>query len=253
MIEELIIKHQKKFGELDREIVSYMLNHPDQIKKMSIVELADVTFTSKSTVLRLVQKLGFSGYSEFKYHLKMSDNVGDKQISDALSLQSIDISKTIELLEKVEWIEIVETLYNAQVVYAYGTGFSQRRVLDEFSKSLLQLGKKAIVVPNKTELDMTMSMMTDSDVLVIASLSGETENVQGNILSLQLRKIPTVSVTRFGENFMARHSDYAIHYQTTAFHTHYGQKQVESMLPLSLAMDYMYRKLVEYSSRQVER
>lgn len=68
MIEELITKHQKLFGELDKEIIAYMLNNPEQIKKLSITELADITFTSKSTVLRLVKKLGFSGYSEFKYH-----------------------------------------------------------------------------------------------------------------------------------------------------------------------------------------
>lgn len=247
MIEELITKHQKLFGELDKEIIAYMLNNPEQIKKLSITELADITFTSKSTVLRLVKKLGFSGYSEFKYHLKMSALPDKEKGSDNLvALQAIDISRTLELLEQVEWIEVLEILYNAQVVYAYGTGFSQRRALDEFSKSLLQLGKKAIVIPNKTELDMTMPMITASDILIIASLSGETERIRDNVLTLSLRKIPTLSITRAGENFLSQHTDFALHYYTSCMTV--KDQKIESMFPLAIVMDYTHRKLIEYVS-----
>ncbi|HFI0646584.1 TPA: MurR/RpiR family transcriptional regulator [Streptococcus suis] len=72
MLEKLVAKHQKSFGDLDRQIVKYMLNNKEALRDLSITDLADATYTSKSTVLRLVKKLGFSGYSEFKYNLRMA-------------------------------------------------------------------------------------------------------------------------------------------------------------------------------------
>ncbi|MDY4308061.1 hypothetical protein SNF32_15765 [Enterococcus mundtii] len=39
---------------------------------MSINELAKQCNVSRTTIMRFCQKLGFDGFSEFKYHLKMN-------------------------------------------------------------------------------------------------------------------------------------------------------------------------------------
>lgn len=66
-LEGLITKHQKVLGDLDKTILRYVLDNRPKIQQISITELATATYTSKSTVLRLVRKLGFAGFSEFKY------------------------------------------------------------------------------------------------------------------------------------------------------------------------------------------
>ena len=43
---------------------------------MSSVELAEVSFTSKATVVRLCKKLGLSGYQEFR--LKLVEEINQK-------------------------------------------------------------------------------------------------------------------------------------------------------------------------------
>lgn len=248
MLEKLVAKHQKSFGDLDRQIVKYMLNNKEALRDLSITDLADATYTSKSTVLRLVKKLGFSGYSEFKYNLRMArassaENSGGGV--DVVSIQATDILRTLEIMEQVDWSDIIEALQNAQTIYAYGTVFFQRKALDEFSKVLLPMGKKVIVIPNKTELDMSMPIITQSDLVLVASLSGETPRMKDNLLSLELRQIPVISVTRLGENFMAQHSDYALHYQTSTVFLA-PNHPFESLLSLSVALDYMSRKWIEY-------
>ena len=105
-------------------------------------------------------------------------------------LQVSDIIKTIKGLEHIEWDDLTAQLKEAQTIYCYGTGFSQRRILDEFAKNLLQLGKRAITIPNKTELDMAMKMITPQDVVLLASLSGETENIKENIFMWTLKNVP---------------------------------------------------------------
>lgn len=243
-LEELITKHQKTLGDLDKTILRYVLDNKEAIHQISITELASATYTSKSTVLRLVRKLGFAGFSEFKYFLKVRTETTHKTTEMFANLQVSDIIKTIKGLEHVEWDELVTDLKQAQTIYCYGTGFSQRRVLDEFSKNLLQLGKRAIIIPNKTELDMAMEMITPNDVVLLGSLSGETEAIKENIFMWTLKNVPLVSVTGAGENTFATHSDHALHYYVTPFSTIKGKK-VESLITLSVVVDYLFRKLTE--------
>lgn len=250
MIEQLIAEHQKVLGELDKDIVAYMLENKEVLHTLSITDLAEKTFTSKSTVLCLVKKLGFSGYSEFKYALRQEHNKQKVDyFSDSMSLQLVDIMKTLDLLEKVDFTEIFELIHNAKIIYAYGTGSSQRRILSEFATLLVPLGKTIIVIPNKTELDLTMPVISNRDAFIVASLSGSTQNIQANFLALELRKVPIISISRLGDNFMNKHSDYAIHYQTTPFQFTPNQT-TDSLMPLNVTMDYIYRKIIDYNLRR---
>lgn len=247
-LEGLITKHQKVLGDLDKTILRYVLDNRPKIQQISITELATATYTSKSTVLRLVRKLGFAGFSEFKYFLKTSTKEAEPTTELFADLQVSDIIKTIKGLEHIEWDDLTKRLKEAQTIYCYGTGFSQRRILDEFAKNLLQLGKRAITIPNKTELDMAMEMITPQDVVLLASLSGETENIKENIFMWTLKNVPLVSVTQAGENTFASHSDYALHYHVTPFSV-IKEKKVESLVTLSVVVDYLFRKLTEKMSK----
>lgn len=247
-LEELITKHQKALGDLDKTILRYVLDNRPKIQQISITELATATYTSKSTVLRLVRKLGFTGFSEFKYFLKTSTKETKPATEIFADLQVSDIIKTIKGLEHIEWDDLTAQLKEPQTIYCYGTGFSQRRILDEFAKNLLQLGKRAITIPNKTELDMAMKMITPQDVVLLASLSGETENIKENIFMWTLKNVPLVSMTRAGENTFASHSDFALHYYVTPFSV-IKEKKVESLVTLSVVVDYLFRKLTEKMSK----
>ena len=54
----------------EKDMIQYIRNHKSDVVDMPINELAKVLLSSKSSVLRLAQKLGYTGYSELKYSLK---------------------------------------------------------------------------------------------------------------------------------------------------------------------------------------
>lgn len=64
--------------ELD--ILQYVHDHSDNISSISIQQFANELNYSTSTILRFCRKLGFSGFSEFKYFLKSSDNEDNNKI-----------------------------------------------------------------------------------------------------------------------------------------------------------------------------
>ena len=63
--------HYTEFTPSERKICARILEDP-QIVNNSIVVLGDLCETSKSAILRFYQKLGYRGYSEFKYSVEES-------------------------------------------------------------------------------------------------------------------------------------------------------------------------------------
>ena len=70
------LKEQVRFTNHEKEIAKYILEHTEKIPGMSSTELAQASFTSKATVVRLSQKLGLAGYQEFK--LKLVEEINQR-------------------------------------------------------------------------------------------------------------------------------------------------------------------------------
>lgn len=99
IIENLINQYYKDLNENEKMIVSYILKNKEEFKDMGIVEIAEKCHTSKSSIHRLAKKLGFSGFSEFKYNMKQAEQrplIGN----DLLELQMKDIDSTIKLFKQ---------------------------------------------------------------------------------------------------------------------------------------------------------
>lgn len=248
-LEDIIRKHYSKLGDLDKEIIYYILNNKREVSNMSIVDLAKEVHASKSTVLRLTKKIGFSGYSEFRYYLKQINDTNNNELKNKnfISIQKNDINRTIDYLSNLKLEKALEKIHFAETIYCYGTGYSQRKVVEEFGKVMMFFEKKVIIIPNKTELDIAMPMIKDTDIFIIASLSGETEEIKENLLNIGIRKIPTISITAFGDNFISQNSDYNLFYYATPIIVGRKSFVATSLIGLSITMDYLFRAYGEYN------
>lgn len=54
------------FTNSEQKIVDYFLGQGHNIADISTSQIANETFTSKSSIVRIAQKLGFKGWSDFK-------------------------------------------------------------------------------------------------------------------------------------------------------------------------------------------
>ena len=50
----------------ERAVSDYVLDHQGEAMQLSIHQLAERTFASPSTVIRMCQRIGFAGYKEFR-------------------------------------------------------------------------------------------------------------------------------------------------------------------------------------------
>lgn len=105
-LQHLIHQHASKLSDLDNDIIQFIIEHSDEVIDLSITELADKVHISKSSILRLTKKLGFSGYSEFKYFLRQEQNTQFiSETADAIyDKQQQDINRTLQYLRSLGFV-----------------------------------------------------------------------------------------------------------------------------------------------------
>jgi len=240
----IINEHYENLNENDQHIAKYILEHEKECQKLSIVQLAQATLTSKSSVLRFTQKLGFSGYSEFKYSLKQSQNIINTAQS-FVDMQQDDFEQTIKIFKQQNLQPILRSFDTAKAIYCYGTGWGQRDVLENFIRSMISMERFPIHLKSQKELNIALQQtICKEDLMIILSLSGENKPTKNILKTIKMKNVPLLSITRMGTNPLASSATYNLYFQATEI----GEKDNEifSMLSLFQIMDLFYRSYVDY-------
>ncbi len=124
----------------EQAVVDYINNHPKAIIEMNIQQLAQVSFTSSSTIIRLCKKIDLKGYSElrFMYALDFSEMMQqrkkvkrqpfekDSTIDDIIEVIPLIYFKTINytktMLSRNKIIRITNLMKQAKRIEIYGNG-----------------------------------------------------------------------------------------------------------------------------------
>ena len=69
-LEELINEHHTQLNENDLYILNFIFQNMQLCQGKTVSEIAQLSNVSASSIIRIVQKLGFKGYSEFRYFLR---------------------------------------------------------------------------------------------------------------------------------------------------------------------------------------
>ena len=78
----------------ERNVIAYVSAHPHEVVGLSVRGLADVTFSSPSSILRFCKRLGFAGYKEFQRELIAElALLGDKK---DVALEDISTDDSVE-------------------------------------------------------------------------------------------------------------------------------------------------------------
>ena len=245
-LQDVVNANQHRFSETEREILAFMLENEEFVAESTINSLAHKTYTSTSSIIRLTKKLNFSGFAELKYFIKSSLNRSEPFNPRFIESGREDIQRTYDYLEHMELSGLLKRIHEARTVYCFGTGYAQRNAVQEFTKSMQVCGKFCQVIPARNEFESAMNNMTQDDVVIIVSFSGQTENMREHIKMLALRRIPMIAVTAIGVNYMSSHAEYSLHYQTTPTQISTQRKPYYSFVALSVLLDYIVRRYIEF-------
>lgn len=224
MIMNLIYRLQKhtKFTTSEKYVAEYILAHNLKILNMSTLELGKETYTSSATIVRFCQKLGFSGFDDFKiqfaqdYHASLSSTKDvnfnypfTQESSTKEIIQNIVKIKTTSI-EELEYIlepslidRVVNYIEKADIIDFYGYGTS---LLSAYSFEL-HMNRLNKIVRVEKSLDSSLNTAIRSNnkhLAFVISYSGETSALINIIKELKINKTPVIAITSMTDNTIKR-------------------------------------------------
>ena len=201
----------------ERRVADYVLAQPEQVKFMSITQLADECGTADATISRFCRSLKLKGFNAFKIELARHTSVAPKeepQDVDTLTGRSREvgrlaadaIAQTMDLMEPVKIAQAVELIEKAPRVICIGSGGSMIMANTFANLFSAVTGKFQAVADSHTQISAVATMGKD-DIIVLFSYSGAT-NTGLQILELAREKgVKTILVTRFSKSPAASLAD----------------------------------------------
>ncbi|MEY8292700.1 MurR/RpiR family transcriptional regulator [Carnobacteriaceae bacterium 52-44] len=207
-------------NERELELSKYILENYESIPNMSVNELANNNYTSKSSVIRFCQKIGFSGYTELKNYIKWDHNTNDKISgrNHILDYVKDDIQKTIEYISESDWTEIYDRLIETSQIYIIPTGYTQQSQAKELSRLFLLFNKRVEIINNvspSNEFKRILEIAEENSIFFLISQSGENENLIELQKQLILKSFTTISLTTLKSNIIASNSTFNLYATTT--------------------------------------
>jgi|GEM_PF-152859 Transcriptional regulators len=250
-METLINKYFDCLNENDIHVLNFIQQNLELCNDKTVSEIAKLCSVSPSTVVRTTKKLNFAGYSEFRYFLKretekikQTKTPKDRHFESSILLR--DVIQTIKFFEEDKSLEkIYKLLSESNNIFTYGTGYGQNLMLQEFSRCLLNNNIYLNIVPSKTELELISHSITSKDLLIIASLSGNIDNIEYIVKNIVVKQIPIISITSFSRNDLANLATFNLYYQVSYLNK-ISNLNNSSFCTLNLVLSLLYEGFNNY-------
>jgi DNA-binding MurR/RpiR family transcriptional regulator len=196
--------------ENQRKVADVLLQRIREVPFLSVIELEDLSGTSKATVVRLAQSLGFSGYHELRERVRegaqseisgtgtfpLLSRESNEETLAAVALQDVkNINQTVAQIDRAVFVRVSEMLLKAAHVYTFGLGISSllARVL---SYSLNQVAVRSTPFAHEHETFFEqIHQVTPSDLAVVFSFHPYSRETIATAQALAAKGVPVVAVT----------------------------------------------------------
>ncbi len=212
------MRQMKDLSPSERHVVEYIFENIHEVVNIGIVQLAQKTNTSTSTLKRLCRKLDVDSYIDFRLQLSMelseylqnsilhraSEPVGRydsvEEIIDKVSNQNAkSILDSSGINVKEAYVKVINMMVAAKQIDFYGIGPSNLVAADAALKCM-RLGMRATAYNNHLEMLMNAKNSRPEHLAVLVSYTGETDEILAVANELVVRSVPMVSLTSMSEN-----------------------------------------------------
>jgi len=246
-----------------RRIADYMLKDQENIKFMSISELAKMCSVSVGTVTRFVKTTGFESFQKLKIALAenqirnmqrdfeaegrgvfadLVETDSTERIIQKITYANVDtIQNTAKYLSPLEIEKAVSAIDRAKLIVIYCVGSSKVAGINAKLR-FYRLGKHCLLYSDPAE-QVSSSTLFDRDALALGiSSSGRTIPTVKSIEMAKKCGATTICITSSADSPIVKHSD--INFFTYAMESAFFQESLVSRISQSVIIDILYACLV---------
>lgn len=209
---------QKNIGE-------FLLNERQNLSDYTMQEIADATFSSKPTLVRIAKKLGFSGWNELMASYKeevryLATHKSDADVNQPFTgeessleiagkigaVNRESIQETLQLLDQETLDQAADLLIRARRICIYGISINYF-MGELFQHKMILIGRPVEIIA-QAEQRFQAESMTDKDCAILISYSGNDlgRNPTSVIPNLEKHQVPMIGITSMGDNLLRRHA-----------------------------------------------
>lgn len=212
------------FFDTEKKIGDYIVRNPKKVVDMTVGELAKECGVSEASVSRFCKRIELKGFHHLKISLarELVDAKDDGEISGHISVDDMEgslrgilsnkmeeLRQTVAMIDREELKKILNVINNADTVLMAAVGNTIPVAMDGAYK-LNQIDIRAMSTPIwETELGYSYNL-TDKDVVVAISNSGESTGVIQILEAAKSRGAVAISITNNARSSVAELSTYHI-------------------------------------------
>ena len=245
-LEELVDQHYHQLSANDRELIRSIFKEKTSVSTMNSTQAAEFLHISRTTLVRLLKKLGLDTYAQFKLLLAQKEST-DRIVRFDMPEIAKNYRFLIDELKKHDYTAVCRMLSEARTIYLYGSGNEQKAIAEEFKRIFLILGKCCVSLFDYGEVEFARQRFMPHDLFVAISLSGEGAETLRVVRCAQAGNIRTLSITRWENNALARMCQESLYVGTRTVQQAMGQSY-ELVAAFYILLDFLSVRYLEYCS-----
>ncbi len=202
----------------EKKVANYILNHPQEVVELNVVELALKSNVSDATVIQFCKHVGCAGYHQFRIMLARSlapesEEERDKQDVDENNIfdtciQTIDqISKNHENAEVIG--KCAELIDASDIVHVIAKG-NTATLSQYFGFRLERMGIRAMYNDDPVYFINHINLASKDDIVIGISKSGSSKSIIQGMELAKEKGLKTIAITRSRQSYIANAADYVL-------------------------------------------
>lgn len=212
------LKKLKDLSPSERQVVEFILNNPTAVVNLGIVDLAQKSFTSSSTVMRVCKRAGINSFIDFRTRLaqdyceylesdittaKQAEITRESSISDIIDINTANNAHAVTSIRVMNSPELISKVVNMMSAASqwdfYGEGISNLVCQDAVFKAM-RLGVRATSYTYPSQSAILSKTSTKDHLAFFVSYTGQTTQVLSLADNIRQIGVPSVSITSQTDN-----------------------------------------------------
>lgn len=236
---EVAQNSNNELSKTEEHILLYIDTNYHEFANFNITTIATSCNSSTTSINRLIKKLNFENFAEFKFFMQSRRDNTVPKIMDERSEIELHIFNFFQNFDFSQIDELLEAIYNASTCIVIGVGQSSYLVR-YFTENLNRFGISAFAVKESHIINSLHPIIKNDAIVIFISSSGNTKTLINAAKLLETKGITMYSLTTNKNNNIQKYVKKSYNLSTSSIN--YLDYQIHAQSVLFILIDIIVQK-----------
>lgn len=196
-----IYEQEFRLNDTDDSVIEYIQKHRKEMQHITIQHIAEELYISPNAIMRTTKKLGYSGFSELKFHLQQEGKSSSNRVPSEKEFDELpkSIEKTLEVFDEAATQILIGKILMADRILIIGLG-SSTYYCELFRDYFRCIGRPIEFFEHMHDVEYAAKSMGEGDLMIFISASGHSERLEAIAKEAKKNKVDTCCISHYGKN-----------------------------------------------------